>query len=95
MKRHSREYTREQSIKHKNRIRRKVRSNLYYPENSERAEKLLSPESVGKLESVHMCSCSCHLCGNARRFWGSKTIPETKFEEDADKELRDLEESDG
>lgn len=29
------------------------------------------------------CSCSCHMCGNPRKWWNEKTMQELKFEETA------------
>lgn len=38
-----------------------------------------TPEEARKLAN-HLCMCSCHMCGNPRRYWGTLTIQERKYE---------------
>lgn len=93
MKRHSREHVREQSRRHKARVRRVIRStwlskhdeyNSIEPDGS---YSLLSDATVGKQASVHLCGCSCPHCGNPRNFYNDLTMQEKK-----DREVVKLEE---
>ena len=92
MKRHSRDQIRAESERHKARTRRKIKNGwLGRKYTDEDRDRLLAPKVVGKQESVHTRGCSCTLCGNARRHFGTKTFAEDKFETEAlleEEELR-------
>jgi hypothetical protein len=44
-------------------------------------EKLIEARKQAKTLRDHMKSCSCFMCGNARRHWNQKTLQEIKFED--------------
>jgi len=38
----------------------------------------------------HLAACSCHMCGNPRRYWGEVTMPERRAAVDAEEQLREV-----
>lgn len=35
-------------------------------------------------------SCSCHMCGNPRKYWKEKTLQEKKYEEKFHNDLKEI-----
>ena len=40
----------------------------------------LDPRSVGRIYSTHGSECSCAMCGNPRRHFGTKSRQEIRFD---------------
>jgi len=48
--------------------------------NSKNFDTLKDPRKIGVAFSTHNATCSCHMCGNPRKFDNKKTIQEIKNE---------------
>lgn len=44
-------------------------------------------KSISKSVSVHGAGCSCHMCGNPRKYWNEKTQQEKRADLDENKFL--------
>lgn len=40
------------------------------------------PVEIGRMESTHGAMCSCHMCGNPRKYFKEKTVQEKRSDQD-------------
>lgn len=62
----------QQKLRNKKKWSRLVRHNFGFTE--------ITPRMIG-IASNHGKLCSCHMCGNPRKFFNMKTLQEQKFDE--------------
>jgi hypothetical protein len=51
-----------------------------------------TPRDIGHMAAVHGAACSCHMCGNPRKYFGEETFQERLSREEFDSQVAELDE---
>ncbi|NDV50176.1 hypothetical protein [Salipiger sp. PrR003] len=55
-----------------------------------RRARAVRPWDTQATNADHLAECPCHMCGNPRRHWGQLTMPELKFRDMAEFQIKDI-----
>lgn len=77
----SRDWRRNQNILKENKVFKKLRNFSSHWGVEDLTDSIREDKLKAKVLRDHLKNCSCHMCGNPRKFWNEKTMQEKIFDD--------------